>query len=102
MSNAIANGLAGAGAGIVAQILTYPLQTVLLVTLSYQFLFFFFNASINESPFSLQVNTRQQTERLVKKSSLLPQSHAPDAPKRPVKASTLALLLQVNYPSDFI
>lgn len=38
-SNAIANGVAGAGAGIIAQILTYPLQTV---------------------------NTRQQTERIAK------------------------------------
>ncbi|KAJ9673158.1 hypothetical protein PVL29_023023 [Vitis rotundifolia] len=40
MSNAVANGLAGAGAGIIAQIITYPLQTV---------------------------NTRQQTERVAKK-----------------------------------
>lgn len=28
MSNAIVNGFAGAGGGIVAQIITYPLQTV--------------------------------------------------------------------------
>lgn len=28
MSNAIVNGIAGAGGGIVAQIITYPLQTV--------------------------------------------------------------------------
>ncbi|KAL8484352.1 hypothetical protein ACS0TY_026869 [Phlomoides rotata] len=41
MSNAIVNGLAGAGGGIVAQIFTYPLQTV---------------------------NTRQQTERVAKDS----------------------------------
>lgn len=27
-SNAVANGLAGAGGGIIAQIITYPLQTV--------------------------------------------------------------------------
>ncbi|GAU43032.1 hypothetical protein TSUD_12870 [Trifolium subterraneum] len=48
-SNAIANGLAGAGGGIIAQILTYPLQAV---------------------------NTRQQTERTLKrnKQSLIPQS----------------------------
>ncbi|OMO66659.1 hypothetical protein CCACVL1_21032, partial [Corchorus capsularis] len=39
MSNAIANGVAGAGGGIIAQIITYPLQTV---------------------------NTRQQTERIAK------------------------------------
>ncbi|KAK9928573.1 hypothetical protein M0R45_025702 [Rubus argutus] len=42
MSNAVANGLAGAGGGIIAQIITYPLQTV---------------------------NTRQQTERVAKQSS---------------------------------
>ncbi|GAV63565.1 Mito_carr domain-containing protein [Cephalotus follicularis] len=39
MSNAVANGVAGAGGGIIAQIITYPLQTV---------------------------NTRQQTERITK------------------------------------
>ncbi|XP_050230467.1 peroxisomal nicotinamide adenine dinucleotide carrier-like isoform X2 [Mercurialis annua] len=39
-SDAVANGIAGAGGGIIAQIITYPLQTV---------------------------NTRQQTERLAKK-----------------------------------
>jgi len=33
-SNAIANGLAGAGGGIIAQIMTYPLQTVLSLSLS--------------------------------------------------------------------
>ncbi|KAI3829545.1 hypothetical protein L1987_03671 [Smallanthus sonchifolius] len=41
MSNAVVNGLAGAGGGMIAQILTYPLQSV---------------------------NTRQQTERIAKKS----------------------------------
>ncbi|KAJ8772577.1 hypothetical protein K2173_027754 [Erythroxylum novogranatense] len=49
-SSAVANGLAGAGGGIIAQIITYPLQTV---------------------------NTRQQTERIAKKDkekSLLTQS----------------------------
>lgn len=40
MSSAVVNGLAGAGGGIIAQIITYPLQTV---------------------------NTRQQTERSTKK-----------------------------------
>ncbi|KAH7566953.1 hypothetical protein ACOSP7_011403 [Xanthoceras sorbifolium] len=44
-SNAVANGLAGAGGGIIAQIITYPLQTV---------------------------NTRQQTERIAKKGSSHP------------------------------
>ncbi|XP_073012361.1 peroxisomal nicotinamide adenine dinucleotide carrier-like [Typha latifolia] len=43
MSNAVANGLAGAGGGIIAQIITYPLQTV---------------------------NTRQQTDRTAKKRAL--------------------------------
>lgn len=33
-SNALANGLAGAGGGIIAQIITYPLQTVLSLSLS--------------------------------------------------------------------
>ncbi|XP_073014999.1 peroxisomal nicotinamide adenine dinucleotide carrier-like isoform X4 [Primulina eburnea] len=42
MSNAVVNGMAGAGGGIIAQIITYPLQTV---------------------------NTRQQTERVAKKDS---------------------------------
>ncbi|XP_028783801.1 peroxisomal nicotinamide adenine dinucleotide carrier [Neltuma alba] len=47
-SNAVANGLAGAGGGIIAQIITYPLQTV---------------------------NTRQQTERTLKGKKLgLPHS----------------------------
>lgn len=41
MSNAVVNGLAGAGGGIIAQIITYPLQSV---------------------------NTRQQTERIAKES----------------------------------
>ncbi|XP_060186800.1 peroxisomal nicotinamide adenine dinucleotide carrier-like [Lycium barbarum] len=40
MSSALANGLAGAGGGLIAQIITYPLQTV---------------------------NTRQQTERVARK-----------------------------------
>ncbi|KAI5006086.1 hypothetical protein ZWY2020_033329 [Hordeum vulgare] len=40
MSSAVVNGLAGTGGGIIAQIITYPLQTV---------------------------NTRQQTERSAKK-----------------------------------
>ena len=34
MSNAVVNGLAGAGGGIIAQIITYPLQTVSLFTLA--------------------------------------------------------------------
>lgn len=42
MSSALANGLAGAGGGIIAQIITYPLQTV---------------------------NTRQQTERVSREGS---------------------------------
>lgn len=35
MSDALINGLAGAGGGIIAQIITYPLQTV-------RFSFFFY------------------------------------------------------------
>lgn len=44
MSSAVVNGLAGAGGGIIAQIITYPLQTV---------------------------NTRQQTERVAKEGGRL-------------------------------
>ncbi|XP_042491814.1 peroxisomal nicotinamide adenine dinucleotide carrier-like [Macadamia integrifolia] len=49
MSNAVVNGLAGAGGGIIAQIITYPLQTV---------------------------NTRQQTDRFAKKGLLLAHSNS--------------------------
>lgn len=65
MSNALVNGLAGAGGGIVAQILTYPLQTV---------------------------NTRQQTERVAKKGSSASLS---DASVRPPSAGTLFQIFQV-------
>ncbi|KAL3616394.1 hypothetical protein CASFOL_039784 [Castilleja foliolosa] len=51
MSNAIVNGVAGASGGIVAQIITYPLQTV---------------------------NTRQQTERVAKKGSVPSSASRPD------------------------
>ncbi|GFP95661.1 peroxisomal nicotinamide adenine dinucleotide carrier [Phtheirospermum japonicum] len=51
MSNAIVNGMAGAAGGIVAQIITYPLQTV---------------------------NTRQQTERIAKKGSIPSSASRPD------------------------
>ncbi|XP_043702685.1 peroxisomal nicotinamide adenine dinucleotide carrier-like [Telopea speciosissima] len=49
MSNAVVNGLAGAGGGIIAQIITYPLQTV---------------------------NTRQQTDRVAKKGLLSSNSNS--------------------------
>ncbi|KAL2560114.1 hypothetical protein AAZV13_20G003600 [Glycine max] len=52
-SNAIANGLAGAGGGIIAQIITYPLQTV---------------------------NTRQQTERTLKRNKQSLPSNSTTAP----------------------
>lgn len=42
MSDALINGLAGAGGGIIAQLLTYPLQTVLLLSFLDQFLFWVF------------------------------------------------------------
>ncbi|KAL2487717.1 Peroxisomal nicotinamide adenine dinucleotide carrier [Forsythia ovata] len=57
MSNAVVNGMAGAGGGIVAQIITYPLQTELYA--------------------QFQVNTRQQTERVAKKDSTLPPATSP-------------------------
>ncbi|CAM6094665.1 unnamed protein product [Calypogeia fissa] len=50
MSDAIVNGLAGAGGGIVAQLLTYPLQAV---------------------------NTRQQIERISKKGNAVPNAAQP-------------------------
>ncbi|KAJ9535533.1 hypothetical protein OSB04_un001335 [Centaurea solstitialis] len=59
MSNAVVNGLAGAGGGIIAQIITYPLQSV---------------------------NTRQQTERIAKKSQGSSSSSS---------AGTLVQILQV-------
>ncbi|KAL2906905.1 Peroxisomal nicotinamide adenine dinucleotide carrier [Bienertia sinuspersici] len=62
MSSALANGLAGAGGGVIAQILTYPLQTV---------------------------NTRQQTERVVKKGIDGGLGASPGANQRP--RSTLVI-----------
>uniref|UniRef100_A0A803KX39 Uncharacterized protein n=1 Tax=Chenopodium quinoa TaxID=63459 RepID=A0A803KX39_CHEQI len=56
MSSALANGLAGAGGGLIAQILTYPLQTV---------------------------NTRQQTERVVKKGLDVGHGTSPSGNQRP-------------------
>ncbi|KAL3734511.1 hypothetical protein ACJRO7_023807 [Eucalyptus globulus] len=67
MSNAVANGLAGAGGGIIAQIITYPLQTV---------------------------NTRQQTERVAKKGLGGADKKALPAQTRPA-AGTLLQILQV-------
>ncbi|XP_021728081.1 peroxisomal nicotinamide adenine dinucleotide carrier-like [Chenopodium quinoa] len=66
MSSALANGLAGAGGGLIAQILTYPLQTV---------------------------NTRQQTERVVKKGLDGGHGTSPSGNQRP--GGTLVQLLQV-------
>ncbi|XP_068648561.1 peroxisomal nicotinamide adenine dinucleotide carrier-like isoform X2 [Aristolochia californica] len=64
MSDPLLNGLAGAGGGIVAQIITYPLQTV---------------------------NTRQQTERVVKKGLTFPNGGAAGR----VTGGTLMQILQV-------
>jgi len=67
MSDALVNALAGAGGGIIAQILTYPIQTV---------------------------NTRQQTERRAKKAvNENPTSAVTAQPKRP--AGTLQQMYQV-------
>ncbi|XP_050268094.1 peroxisomal nicotinamide adenine dinucleotide carrier-like [Quercus robur] len=65
-SNAVANGLAGAGGGIIAQIITYPLQTV---------------------------NTRQQTERVAKKGLRNSHGNLPASKKPP--PGTLRQILQV-------
>ncbi|CAL0318538.1 unnamed protein product [Lupinus luteus] len=67
-SNAVANGLAGAGGGIIAQILTYPLQTV---------------------------NTRQQTERTLKRNnnqSLILQSSSNTTTTVPAHGTFLQIL----------
>lgn len=66
MSSAIANGLAGAGGGLIAQIITYPLQTV---------------------------NTRQQTERVLKKGRDDGDGTSPST-NRP-SGGTLVQMLQV-------
>ncbi|XP_020112864.1 peroxisomal nicotinamide adenine dinucleotide carrier-like isoform X1 [Ananas comosus] len=73
MSNALINGLAGAGGGIIAQIITYPLQTV---------------------------NTRQQTERIAKKKRASPDrnvlSFSPGGPSSPFGCGgTLFQILEV-------
>ncbi|KAL8132004.1 hypothetical protein AgCh_007767 [Apium graveolens] len=65
MANAVVNGLAGAGGGIIAQIITYPLQTV---------------------------NTRQQTERIAKKVA---SSSSSSTPPPPPPRNTLLQLIQV-------
>ncbi|GMH06709.1 hypothetical protein Nepgr_008549 [Nepenthes gracilis] len=66
MSSAIANGLAGAGGGLIAQIITYPLQ---------------------------MVNTRQQTERAVKKG--IDDQCGPLPPSYHPSGGTLVQVLQV-------
>ncbi|CAO2831062.1 unnamed protein product [Amaranthus hypochondriacus] len=66
MSSAVANGFAGAGGGLIAQILTYPLQTV---------------------------NTRQQTERVIKKG--LDGQHATSPSGNQRTGGTLFQMLQV-------
>ncbi|XP_078437910.1 peroxisomal nicotinamide adenine dinucleotide carrier-like [Wolffia australiana] len=65
-SNAVANGLAGAGGGIVAQIITYPLQTV---------------------------NTRQQTERISRQNKYFVKEG--NRRKTTEAAGTLTQILQV-------
>ncbi|KAG6468316.1 hypothetical protein ZIOFF_072992 [Zingiber officinale] len=65
MSNALVNGLAGAGGGIIAQIITYPIQTV---------------------------NTRQQTERIAKKTS---QASAIGGGHLPSSGGTIYEMLQL-------
>lgn len=64
MASAVANGLAGAGGGIIAQIVTYPLQTV---------------------------NTRQQTERVAKKGLVTSGGSLPSS-NRPVGGALLQIM----------
>lgn len=65
MANAVVNGLAGAGGGIIAQIITYPLQTV---------------------------NTRQQTERIAKKAAAAASSTTHTPPPPPPRGTLLQLI----------
>ena len=88
-SNAVANGLAGAGGGIIAQIVTYPLQTVSATIRSRPLALLFFDYLINRD-FSPQVNTRQQTERLSRKKKTGQLSGDVK-----VEGGTLAQILQV-------
>ncbi|EXB56229.1 hypothetical protein L484_024766 [Morus notabilis] len=71
-NNAVANGVAGAGGGIIAQIITYPLQTV---------------------------NTRQQTERRAKSkvsnSKITTADSSSSSSSSSGRASTLVQILQV-------
>ncbi|KAK7273687.1 hypothetical protein RIF29_14746 [Crotalaria pallida] len=64
-SNALANGLAGAGGGIIAQIITYPLQTV---------------------------NTRQQTERTLKRNKQTLLLHSSNTTTAPAPGTFLQIL----------
>lgn len=95
-SNALANGLAGAGGGIIAQILTYPLQTVLNPNSSFSLLY----SLSHQFHCNLQVNTRQQTERTLKrnKQSLLP--HSSNTATAPAPAIFLQIFqVQISFPS---
>lgn len=92
MSNAVANGLAGAGGGIIAQIITYPLQTVSLSSLSV--LRTRRRSGIDFAFESRQVNTRQQTERVAKKGLSSADKKTLPAQTRPA-AGTLLQIIQV-------
>jgi adenine nucleotide transporter 17 len=63
MSDALINGLAGAGGGIIAQLLTYPLQTVRGLGASLPTFALDFSVAEILRFSSAQVNARQQTER---------------------------------------
>lgn len=68
MSDALINGLAGAGGGIIAQLITYPLQTVICLFNSSGSLIFYIRIFLDIYIYCCcQVNTRQQTERNPKK-----------------------------------
>ncbi|KAL6008648.1 hypothetical protein ACLOJK_034163 [Asimina triloba] len=76
-TNALVNGLAGAGGGIIAQIITYPLQTV---------------------------NTRQQTERIAKKKkqkTLLAPAAAADASSSSTTSSPAPTATSTNGGTFF-
>jgi adenine nucleotide transporter 17 len=100
MSDALINGLAGAGGGIVAQLLTYPLQTVRLAS-SLPVLpdcsgacLLLLSLLPRAERGGFQVNARQQTERDPSKPAFK------DGAVRQMCLVLLLPLIPFSYPSQ--
>ena len=92
MSDAAVNGLAGALGGIIAQILTYPIQTVRPWFRYYACTRRHIICSlISPKARCFQVNTRQQNHRV------LLQSHTPNAAGKSKRPSTLQIMFEVSW-----